>query len=216
MRELACEILELMAQGLSVLHTEVFSNLIMDLHSDSLLRINHYPPFNRTPHIFVQDCDASPTSCSSTLSKIGFGEHTDPQILTILRSNDAPGLQISTQQGLWVPVSPRPNTAFSVLIGDTLQALTNGRFKSVRHRAMVNSYKTRISMMYFGAPSPHARICCPPELVTTTTPYKPYRLYRPFTWDEYKKTTYSKRLGDTRLDQFFRLQSENDETILSE
>ncbi|NP_001234865.1 gibberellin 2-oxidase [Solanum lycopersicum] len=211
-RELACKILELMAQGLRVQQTSVYSNLLMDLHSDSLLRINHYPPFNWTPHLLHHDCDTSPNSCNSTVSKIGFGEHTDPQILTILRSNDAPGLQISTQQGLWVPVSPHPNTAFSIFVGDTLQALTNGRFKSVRHRAMVNSCKPRMSMVYFGAPSPHARICCPLELVTTT-PHKPYHLYRPFTWGEYKKATYSMRLGDTRLDQFFRLQSENDETI---
>ncbi|PHU18308.1 Gibberellin 2-beta-dioxygenase 2 [Capsicum chinense] len=90
----------------------------MDLHSDSLFRINHYPPFtNWTPHLLGQDSDTSPT----TISKIGFGEHTDPQILTILRSNDAPGLQISPQRGLWVPVSPHPNTAFSVFVGDTLQ-----------------------------------------------------------------------------------------------
>ncbi|XP_059315622.1 gibberellin 2-beta-dioxygenase 2-like, partial [Lycium ferocissimum] len=205
MRELACEILELMAQGLQVLDTSIFSNLIMDLNSDSLLRLNHYPPFNWTPPQLHHQRDMSP------IRRIGFGEHTDPQILTILRSNDVAGLQISPQQGLWVPVSPQPCAALSVFVGDTLQALTNGRFKSVRHRAMVNSCKTRISMVYFGAPSPNARICCPSELVSTT-PHKPYHLYRPFTWAEYKKATYSRRLGDTRL-QFFRLHSENDETI---
>ncbi|KAJ8542125.1 hypothetical protein K7X08_016991 [Anisodus acutangulus] len=213
-RELACEILELMAQGLWIPDTSIFSNLIRDLHSDSLLRLNHYPSLSWTPHLHHHlvdhNSDTSP-NCNSTLCKIGFGEHTDPQILTILRSNDVAGLQISPQHGLWVPVSPHPCTAFSVFVGDTLQALTNGRFKSVRHRAMVNSCKTRMSMVYFGAPSPNARICCPSELVTTTTPHKPY-LYRPFTWAEYKKATYSRRLGDTRL-QFFRLKSENDETI---
>lgn len=120
-RELACKILELMAQGLRVQQTTVYSNLIMDLHSDSLFRINHYPPFNWTPHLLHQDCDTSPTYCDSTVSKFGFGEHTDPQILTILRSNDAPGLQISTQDGLWVSVSPHPNTAFSIFVGDILQ-----------------------------------------------------------------------------------------------
>ncbi|MCD9640843.1 gibberellin [Datura stramonium] len=123
-RELACEILDLMAQGLRVPHTSVFSNLIRDVHSDSLLRLNHYPPFATwTPHLLVQDKDTSPTSsCSSSAScKIGFGEHTDPQILTILRSNGVAGLQISPQQGLWVPVPPHPCTAFSIFVGDTLQ-----------------------------------------------------------------------------------------------
>ncbi|XP_009784473.1 gibberellin 2-beta-dioxygenase 2-like [Nicotiana tabacum] len=233
-KELACEILELMAQGLRVPHISVFSKFLRDLNSDSLLRLNYYPPLitNNIHQLIIHDLledditDASPISSDEARifskevqtchhrhqqCKIGFGEHTDPQILTVLRSNDVGGLQISPQDGLWIPVSPHPNTAFSIFVGDTLQALTNGRFKSVRHRAIVNSCKTRMSMVYFGAPAPHARISCPSELVT---PHKSY-LYRPFTWAEYKKATYSRKLGDTRL-QCFRVQSDNSDEILSE
>ncbi|KAI8010466.1 Gibberellin 2-beta-dioxygenase 2 [Camellia lanceoleosa] len=158
-RIVACEILELMAEGLWVPDTSVFSKLIRD---------------------------------------IGFGGHSDPQLLAILRSNDVSGLQISPKQGLWLPVSPYPTTAFCVNVGDLLQAMTNGRFVSVKHRALASSYKSRMSMAYFGAPKLHARITTPPELVTQFRPC----LYRPFTWAEYKETTYSLRLSDSRLNLF--------------
>ncbi|KAK3018613.1 hypothetical protein RJ639_004945 [Escallonia herrerae] len=210
-RGLACEILELMAEGLWVSDTSAFSRLIRAADSDSLLRLNHYPPL-------TEDSDTSPSS----FRRIGFGEHTDPQILTVLRSNGVGGLQISLEDGVWIPVAP-DSSAFCVNVGDVLQfngrerpketnwakfalkaytafvkAMTNGRFVSVRHRALANSYKPRMSMAYFGAPSLHARIFPPPELVTPQRP----RLYRTFTWAEYKKAAYSLRLGDGRLNLF--------------
>ncbi|KAK8527623.1 hypothetical protein V6N13_085441 [Hibiscus sabdariffa] len=181
-RGLACDILDLMAEGLWVRDPSLFSKMIMDVESDSVFRINHYPP--------------SPFHhCTS--NAVGFGEHTDPQILTILRSNDVGGLQICVADAVWVPVPPDP-TAFCVNVGDVLQAMTNGRFMSVRHRALTNINKPRMSMAYFGAPPLHARVTAPPELVTPHSPL----LYRPFTWGEYKKATYSLQLGDSRLQLF--------------
>ncbi|CAA3023915.1 gibberellin 2-beta-dioxygenase 2-like [Olea europaea subsp. europaea] len=182
-RKLACEILELMEVGLGSPGPSVLSRLIRDVECDSLLRFNHYPK--------VDDGAASPTS-------IGFGEHTDPQILTLLRSNGVGGLQISLDDGVWVPVNPHPVSAFFINVGDVLQVMTNGRFLSVRHRVMVNSYKSRMSMAYFTAPPLDATISCLPVLLT---PQKP-PLYRSFTWAEYKKAAYSLRLGDSRLNHF--------------
>jgi gibberellin 2-oxidase len=111
-RELACELLDLMAEGLRVPDRSVFSRLIRDVDSDSLIRLNHYPPMP----LLCQDEDSSP--CNQ--NKVGFGEHSDPQILTILRSNDVGGLQISLNDGAWVPVTPDPAT-FWVNVGDLLQ-----------------------------------------------------------------------------------------------
>ncbi|KAB5538404.1 hypothetical protein DKX38_015937 [Salix brachista] len=189
-RGLACELLDLVAEGLWVPDRSVFSRLIRDDDSDSILRLNHYPPMP----LLCKDKDSS-SPCNHSM--VGFGEHSDPQILTILRSNDVGGLQISLNDGAWVPVTPDP-TAFCVNVGDLLQAMTNGRFVSVRHKALTNSYKSRMSMAYFAAPPLDARIAAPPEMVTPTKP----ALYRPFTWAEFKKAVYALRLGDSRLGLF--------------
>ncbi|XP_020086899.1 gibberellin 2-beta-dioxygenase 2-like [Ananas comosus] len=186
-RKLACEILELLGEGLGLKDTEVFSRMIRDRESDSLLRLNHYLP------------------CSSReendKNRVGFGEHTDPQIITLLRSNGVEGLQIlppfSSGEAAWFPVSPDP-TAFFVLVGDALQAMTNGRLVSVRHRAIVHPYSSRLSMVYFAAPSLHSCLAPIPEMVTVQRP----RCYKSFTWGDYKKAMYSLRLGHNRLDLF--------------
>ncbi|KAG6664147.1 gibberellin 2-beta-dioxygenase 2-like [Carya illinoinensis] len=190
---LACELLELMAEGMLVPDTSVFSRLIRDVDNDSILRLNHYPALQ------VVECKDRDTAHAPIYDshKVGFGEHSDPQILTLLRSNDAAGLQISVENGVWIPVPPDP-TAFWVNVGDMLQAMTNGRFVSVRHRALTNVSKTRMSIAYLGAPPLHAWISAPPEMVTPNS----LSLYRPFTWAEYKKTVYSLSLGDTRLHLF--------------
>lgn len=118
-RNLACEILDLVAEGLWVSDKFIFSKLIRDIDSDSMFRLNHYPP--------MKDMNESTKQLHHQYhhhqhlkQKVGFGEHSDPQILTILRSNDVAGLQISLHGGLWVPVAPDP-TGFYVLVGDSLQ-----------------------------------------------------------------------------------------------
>ncbi|KAH7666584.1 Gibberellin 2-beta-dioxygenase protein [Dioscorea alata] len=196
-RELACEILDLIAQGLGLKDCGVFSSMIRDIDSDSLFRLNHYPP-SPSP-------SPSPFSCKSTsttnTAKIRFGEHSDPQIITILHSNNVAGLQIlsaSSAGSLWIPIMPNP-AAFCVNVGDVLQAMTNGRLVSVRHRVMGNkSNGARMSTAFFGAPPLHAWISPMPETITRFRPC----CYKSFTWSEFKKVMYSLRLGHDRLDLF--------------
>ncbi|KAL0376325.1 UNVERIFIED_CONTAM: Gibberellin 2-beta-dioxygenase 4 [Sesamum calycinum] len=42
-------------------------------------------------------------------------------MLTLLRSNGVEGLQISLEEGVWVPVNPHPESAFCVNVGDVLK-----------------------------------------------------------------------------------------------
>lgn len=108
---LTCEILELLAEGLRIQDKRILSRLITDSDSDSLLRLNYYPCGSRD---LDEDRDMT-NQC-----QIGFGEHSDPQILTVMRSNDVAGLQILLADGVWVPIPPDP-CAFFVNVGDILQ-----------------------------------------------------------------------------------------------
>ncbi|KAI3414837.1 Fe2OG dioxygenase domain-containing protein [Psidium guajava] len=185
-RDMTCEILESIADGLRIQQRNIFSKLLMDEQSDSFFRLNHYPP---CPELEAFD----------DRNMIGFGEHTDPQIISVLRSNNTSGLQISMKDGTWVSVPPDQNSFF-INVGDSLQVMTNGRFRSVRHRVLANSSKSRVSMIYFGGPPLSERIAPLPCLMTGKE-----SLYKEFTWFEYKKAAYNTRLADNRLEHFQRV-----------
>ncbi|XP_010274796.1 PREDICTED: gibberellin 2-beta-dioxygenase-like [Nelumbo nucifera] len=191
-RKMAFQVLELLAEGLMIQPRNVFSRLLMDDKSDSFFRLNHYPPCPELQALSGQNL-------------IGFGEHTDPHIISILRSNNASGLQISLKDGSWVSVPP-DQTSFFINVGDSLQVMTNGRFKSVRHRVLANSFKSRVSMIYFGGPPLSERIVPLAALMEEGEE----SLYKEFTWCEYKKTAYKSRLAENRLGHFLRKMRSDD------
>lgn len=77
-----------------------------------------------------------------------------------------------------------------------MQVMTNGRFKSVKHRVLANSDKSRVSMIYFGGPPLNEKIAPLPSLLMKG---EDSSLYKEFTWSEYKKSAYESRLADNRL-----------------
>ncbi|PKA51653.1 Gibberellin 2-beta-dioxygenase [Apostasia shenzhenica] len=176
MKKLAREVLELIAEGLRIQPRDILSKLLMEEESDLILRLNHYPP------------------CPITQNLTGFGEHTDPQIISILRSNNTSGLQILARDGRWVPVPP-DQSSFFINVGDSLQVMTNGRFRSVKHRVLANTTKSRFSMIFFGGPPLKQRIAPLPRLMEEGE----QSIYREFTWREYKNTAYKTKLADDRL-----------------
>ncbi|CAM0914072.1 unnamed protein product [Alopecurus aequalis] len=182
-RKVAVRVMEAMAEGLGIAPVDTLSGMVTAEGSDQVFRVNHYPP-----------CHALQ---GHGYSATGFGEHTDPQLISLLRSNGTSGLQIALQNGQWVSVPSDPDAMF-VNVGDSLQVLTNGRFKSVKHRVVVNSLKSRISLIYFGGPPLTQRIAPLPQLLGEGE----QSLYQEFTWSEYKKSAYKSRLGDNRLAQF--------------
>ncbi|XP_078443870.1 gibberellin 2-beta-dioxygenase 2-like [Wolffia australiana] len=202
-RGLAGDILEMIGGGLHLQDRSVFSKLACNDESDSLIRLNYYPPCAEDKEREeMKEVHRIPAKGDAVV--VGFGEHTDPQVLTVLRSNDAPGLQVLFPPdadgggGVWVPVAPDPS-AFFIIVGDVLQAMTNGRLLSARHRAVVSNVRARLSTVYFAAPPLQAPIAPLLEMVGS----RRCGVYKPFTWGEYKKAMYALRLGHNRLD-FFR------------
>ncbi|XP_073057521.1 gibberellin 2-beta-dioxygenase [Primulina eburnea] len=187
-RNMACEVLEMIADELQIQPRDFLSKHIRDERSDSCFRLNHYPP---CPEVLLNQ----PLSGRNV---IGFGEHTDPQIISVVRSNNTSGLQICLTDGTWAPV-PSDNTSFFFNVGDSLQVMSNGRFRSVKHRVMLaDDSKSRVSMIYFGGPNLNEKI----KPLSSLMEEGEESLYREFTWSEYKNSAYKTRLGDNRLKPF--------------
>jgi isopenicillin N synthase-like dioxygenase len=101
-----------------------------------LFRIFHYPPDD-----------------SSTLDTTwGVGEHTDYGLLTLLAQDGHRGLEVRGLDGDWIEVDPTPEVIVCNL-GDMLERLTAGRYRSTPHRVRNTSGARRLSFPYFFDPS---------------------------------------------------------------
>jgi len=86
----------------------------------------------------------------------GVGEHTDYGILTILRQDDVGGLQVKSQ-GTWIDAPPIP-ASFVCNIGDMLDRMTSGQFRSTPHRVLNVGSRDRLSFPFFFDPNFHAQV----------------------------------------------------------
>ncbi|MBA0631666.1 hypothetical protein Godav_000521 [Gossypium davidsonii] len=75
---------------------------------------------------------------------MGLPPHSDHGLLTLLIQNQIGGLQVQ-HKGKWLNIDPIPNS-FLANIGDHIEILSNGKYKSVLHRAVVNNRDVRISI----------------------------------------------------------------------
>lgn len=145
------------------------------------MAVNFYPP------------------CPEPELTYGLPGHTDPNALTILLQDlQVAGLQV-LKDGKWLAIQPIPD-AFVINIGDQLQALSNGKYRSVWHRAVVNADKPRMSIASFLCPSDDALISPPESLVEEGS----VAVYRDFTYAEYYKKFWSRNLDEEHCLELFK------------
>ncbi|CAN1167280.1 Protein SRG1 [Linum perenne] len=154
LKTLAMAILNLMAKALAMDETEMHDFFEEGWQN---LRINYFPP------------------CPKPELVMGLNSHSDAVGLTILlQISDEPGLQIK-KDGRWALVTPLPD-AFIVNVGDILEIISNGTYKSIEHRATVNSKTERLSVATFLSPKLDGELGPAQSLVTPNTPPKFKRL----------------------------------------
>ncbi|KAL2338438.1 hypothetical protein Fmac_012884 [Flemingia macrophylla] len=120
-----------------------------------LARFNFYPRCSRPDLVF------------------GVKPHTDRSGITVLlQDKEVEGLQVLID-GNWVNV-PTIADAFVVNLGDQMQIMSNGIFKSIMHRVVTNTEKMRMSVAMFNEPGPDNEIGPVEGLIDDSRP----RLYR--------------------------------------
>jgi len=125
------------------------------------------------------------------------GAHSDYGVLTILRTEDAPGgLQVRTRSGRWSDVPHIPGS-FVINIGDAMMRWTNDRWISTRHRVVNPPVEPgqptrRQSIAYFHNPARDTVFeCLPPFREEGVEPK-----YPPITYGEYAAARYRQAHGD--------------------
>lgn len=183
LRDLAMKILLLMGKALKMDTKEM-----IELFDEGVqhFRMNYYPP------------------CPQPNLVIGLTPHSDAVGLTLLlQINEMEGLQIR-KEGKWIPVKPLPN-AFVVNVGDILEIATNGTYRSIEHRAIVNSVKERLSIATFYSPKLEGDMGPAPSLIT---PEKP-ALFKRIGVADYFKELFSRKLqGKSFIDVMRTIQGE--------
>ncbi|KAJ4975802.1 hypothetical protein NE237_000908 [Protea cynaroides] len=181
LRKLALTILDQMAKALKMDAEEM-----RELFNDGVqsMRLNYYPP------------------CPQPDKAIGFTPHSDADALTILlQLNDTQGLQIR-KEGKWVPVKPLPN-AFVVNIGDIMEIMSNGVYRSIEHRATVSPTKERLSIATFYSSKLDAELGPAPSLIGPNNP----AMFRRLLVEKYFKDFFAQKLSGKSYLDFIRVQN---------
>ncbi|KAL8464169.1 hypothetical protein ACS0TY_033912 [Phlomoides rotata] len=129
--DLSRTLMEAISDGLQLEHHYVDQVLGLD-SSYQFFVANYYPP------------------CPRPRQAIGLVPHTDICLFTLLIHNGVPGLQIE-HEGNWYNVDS-PNNSMVFNVSDQLEIFSNGRYKSLIHRVLVNE-RERMSIALDYGPS---------------------------------------------------------------
>lgn len=107
-------------------------------------------------------------ACPEQELVLGMPPHSDYGFLTIISQN-CQGLEVMDKERRWVSV-PAVDGVLLVHVGDHLEVMSNGRYKSVVHRATVNAEKRRISIASLHSLAIEKKVRPAPELVDEQHP----------------------------------------------
>ncbi|KAK9227582.1 hypothetical protein WN943_012635 [Citrus x changshan-huyou] len=128
--------------------------------------------------------------CPTPDQVMGLAPHSDGSGITILHQvNGVDGLEIK-KDGVWFPARILPD-ALLVNVGDILEIMSNGVYRSVEHRATVNSVKERISIAFFVSPKFDAQVGPATSLMSPENP----PLFKRVGMEEFVKTFFSHELN---------------------
>ncbi|KAK1354694.1 ACC oxidase [Heracleum sosnowskyi] len=121
---------------------------------------------------------------------MGSSQHSGTSSITILLQDDGvDGLQINHNGG-WVPVKPIPNSLV-VNIGDVMEIWRNGKYKSIKHKAVTSGTKERISLATFVCPQMEVDIEPLKQMLDTP---EQGRLYKKVNYGEYLMNSLGRKL----------------------
>ncbi|XP_028790018.1 protein DMR6-LIKE OXYGENASE 2-like [Neltuma alba] len=125
--------------------------------------------------------------CPQPELALGMPPHSDHGLLTLLCQNGIGGVQIKHD---WVNVDPLPNCLI-VNAADQLEAVSNGKYKSILHRAVLNNKDTRISLGLANGSELEKEIGPAPELLEEEGP-----LFKNIKYKDYFQVQQQSSLAD--------------------
>nr|CAN85573.1 ACC oxidase 2 [Hevea brasiliensis] len=115
----------------------------------------------------------------------GLRAHTDAGgIILLFQDDKVSGLQL-LKDGQWIDVPPMRHSIV-INLGDKLEVITNGKYKSVEHRVVAQTDGTRMSIASFYNPGNDAVIYPAPALVEKEAEEKK-QVYPKFVFEDYMK-----------------------------
>ncbi|KAK9725437.1 hypothetical protein RND81_05G143200 [Saponaria officinalis] len=142
--DIISQIFEILMRGLNVNDIETKKSR---LTASKTLNLNFYP------------------KCPEPDFTVGVGPHSDVSTFTVLIQDDVGGLYVRGLDGSsWVNIPPLKG-ALIFNIGDSLQILSNGIYKSAEHRVVANAINGRVSVPIFVLPCFQGTLCPFPEVL---------------------------------------------------
>ncbi|KAK7316548.1 hypothetical protein RJT34_00099 [Clitoria ternatea] len=113
----------------------------------------------------------------------GLRAHTDAGGIILLFQDDKVGGLQMLKDGEWIDVPPMRHSIV-INLGDQLEVITNGKYKSVEHRVIAQTNGTRMSIASFYNPGSDAVIYPAPALIEHDNNDK---VYPKFVFEDYMK-----------------------------